>query len=269
MSVPHDWIPANIKDLAAAAPAPDRPREHVLAGLRGTDDGPDLVQLLTPEGERIATPEFDAHVADVDTGSCGLYRDMVLVRRVDSEATALQRQGELGLWAPLLGPGGGADRHRPGARDRGHGLPELPRARRRLVPGRRPDRAAGLFRGIDHGGWDPHAPASTSTRSSSATRASTPPATRWGRSEGRSGRRRRAGHHCLFGDGATSQGDVHEALRLGRRLRRARRLLLPEQPVGDLSPPSARPGCRSTAARRATASRASGSTATTCSPAWP
>ena len=33
----------------------------------------------------------------------GLYRDMVLARRVDTEAIALQRQGELGLWPSLLG----------------------------------------------------------------------------------------------------------------------------------------------------------------------
>ena len=33
----------------------------------------------------------------------GLYRDMVLSRRVDTEAIALQRQGELGLWPSLLG----------------------------------------------------------------------------------------------------------------------------------------------------------------------
>src|SRR3712207_9068935 len=32
-----------------------------------------------------------------------LYRDLVLVRRWDVEATALQRQGELGIWASLLG----------------------------------------------------------------------------------------------------------------------------------------------------------------------
>ena len=32
-----------------------------------------------------------------------LYRDLTLVRRWDVEATALQRQGELGIWASLLG----------------------------------------------------------------------------------------------------------------------------------------------------------------------
>src|SRR5699024_7111902 len=33
----------------------------------------------------------------------GLYRDMRVVRRIDDEATALQRQGELALWPPLRG----------------------------------------------------------------------------------------------------------------------------------------------------------------------
>ena len=32
-----------------------------------------------------------------------LYRDMVLVRRIDTEGVALQRQGQLGLWAPCQG----------------------------------------------------------------------------------------------------------------------------------------------------------------------
>ena len=97
MSVPHDWIPANTPGVTVGAP-PRPPREHVLAGLRGTDEGPDLVQLLTPEGERVACPAYDAHVADVDAATLrALYRDMVLVRRADREATALQRQGELGL----------------------------------------------------------------------------------------------------------------------------------------------------------------------------
>ena len=36
----------------------------------------------------------------------GAYRDMVLARRVDTEAIALQRQGELGLWPSMLGQEG-------------------------------------------------------------------------------------------------------------------------------------------------------------------
>ncbi len=64
----------------------------------------DMVQLLTPDGVRVKHPEFDRWVEDV-TGEqlASLYEDMVVVRRIDVEATALQRQGELGLWPPLLG----------------------------------------------------------------------------------------------------------------------------------------------------------------------
>src|SRR3954447_21989326 len=61
---------------------------------------PDLVQLLTPEGERVEHPEYSLEVSDDELRS--LYRDLSLVRRWDVEATALQRQGELGIWASLL-----------------------------------------------------------------------------------------------------------------------------------------------------------------------
>ncbi|MGH3601136.1 MAG: hypothetical protein ACRDQH_12840, partial [Pseudonocardiaceae bacterium] len=61
----------------------------------------DLVQLLSPEGQRVAHPHFGLEISATQLQS--LYRDMVLVRRADREAKALQRQGELGLWAPLLG----------------------------------------------------------------------------------------------------------------------------------------------------------------------
>jgi 2-oxoisovalerate dehydrogenase E1 component alpha subunit len=63
-----------------------------------------LLQLITPAGERISHPEYDPWVQDVtDEQLCSLYEDMTVIRRIDVEATALQRQGELGLWPPLLG----------------------------------------------------------------------------------------------------------------------------------------------------------------------
>src|SRR5689334_8933805 len=61
----------------------------------------DFVQLLTPEGDRVTHPGFDLELTAEELRS--LYRDMVIVRRLDAEGTALQRQGELGLWASLLG----------------------------------------------------------------------------------------------------------------------------------------------------------------------
>jgi 2-oxoisovalerate dehydrogenase E1 component alpha subunit len=64
----------------------------------------DFAQLVTPDGVRVANADLDPWVRDV-TGEqlAALYQDMVVVRRIDTEATALQRQGELGLWPPLLG----------------------------------------------------------------------------------------------------------------------------------------------------------------------
>ncbi|MFU8945857.1 pyruvate dehydrogenase (acetyl-transferring) E1 component subunit alpha [Mycetocola zhadangensis] len=64
----------------------------------------DVVQLISPSGERRASPGFDSWVDDVsDEQLADRYEDMIVVRRIDTEATALQRQGELGLWPPLLG----------------------------------------------------------------------------------------------------------------------------------------------------------------------
>ncbi|WP_245569721.1 pyruvate dehydrogenase (acetyl-transferring) E1 component subunit alpha [Gordonia shandongensis] len=62
------------------------------------------VQLVTITGERHIHPDFSTYVDDVSVDDIRrLYEDMVVVRRIDAEATALQRQGQLGLWAPLFG----------------------------------------------------------------------------------------------------------------------------------------------------------------------
>lgn len=64
----------------------------------------DLVQLITPAGERVRGSDFEGWLEDVDVDHLRkLYEQLVVVRRIDAEATALQRQGELGLWAPYLG----------------------------------------------------------------------------------------------------------------------------------------------------------------------
>ena len=60
-----------------------------------------VVQLLDSKGSAVVDSEFTSVLSDSEL--FGFYRDMVLVRTLDEQATALQRQGELGLWAPLLG----------------------------------------------------------------------------------------------------------------------------------------------------------------------
>ena len=100
MSSPERWTAARPDSPAATAATPTA--EQVIAGLRATSEGgADLVQLLTPEGERVAHPDFSIDIEPAQVRA--LYRDMVLVRRVDRESNALQRKGELGLWVPLLG----------------------------------------------------------------------------------------------------------------------------------------------------------------------
>ena len=114
---------------------------------------PDLVQLLTPEGDLVEHPDYSVDLSPEEYR--GLYRDMVLVRRIDAEGTALQRQAELGLWAPLLGQEAaqvGSGRAQT-AQDyafptyREHGV-----AWCREVD---PVNLLGMFRGVNNGGWDP------------------------------------------------------------------------------------------------------------------
>jgi len=65
------------------------------------DQFDDLIQLLDCDGTTVENSRYSSTLDD-DT-LLGFYRDMVLVRQLDIQATALQRQGELSLWAPSLG----------------------------------------------------------------------------------------------------------------------------------------------------------------------
>ncbi|WP_435770669.1 pyruvate dehydrogenase (acetyl-transferring) E1 component subunit alpha [Nocardioides sp. SYSU DS0651] len=174
---------------------------------------PELVQLLTPEGERVQHPEFDLEVTPDQLR--GFYRDMTLARRLDTEATALQRHGELGLWAQLLGQ----EAAQVGA---GRALaPQdfvFPTYREHAVAwcrGVDPVQLLSLFRGVDHGGWDP-----IEHRFNLYTiviGAQTLHATGYAMGVQRDGLvgtgdpDRDTAVVAHFGDGASSQGDVNEA----------------------------------------------------------
>ncbi|PZU43619.1 MAG: pyruvate dehydrogenase (acetyl-transferring) E1 component subunit alpha [Arsenicicoccus sp.] len=127
-----------------------------------TDGGPDMVQFLAADGSRVevtpTTEPYAAYLEEIDHEELrGFLRDLILVRRVDSEGFALQRQGELGLWPSLLGQeaaqvGAGRamrpqDYAFPGYRE--HGV-----AWCKGVP---PENLLGMFRGVNHGGWDSNA----------------------------------------------------------------------------------------------------------------
>jgi len=65
------------------------------------DHSDSVVQLLDSNGSFANDSQYISTLSDSEL--INFYRDMVLVRALDEQATALQRQGELGLWAPLLG----------------------------------------------------------------------------------------------------------------------------------------------------------------------
>lgn len=65
---------------------------------------PDRIQLMDETGKRVAHPTFEA-LADELAGAdlLAIYRTMAITRRFDDEMTALQRQGQLALWVPSRG----------------------------------------------------------------------------------------------------------------------------------------------------------------------
>lgn len=175
-----------------------------------------FVQLLTPEGERIDHPDYPLDLSAADIRD--LYRDLVLVRRIDTEAIALQRQGELGIWASLLGQeaaqiGSGRalspdDMVFPTYRE--HGVA--------WCRGIDPVKLLELYRGVSHGGWAPeeHKFGLYTIVIGSQTLHATGYAMGIQRDGAVGGDPASAGRPAeavivYFGDGATSQGDVNEA----------------------------------------------------------
>ncbi len=169
----------------------------------------ETIQLLTPEGERVEHPDYPLELTTDNVKE--LYRDLVLVRRIDTEAIALQRQGELGIWASLLGQEAaqvGSGRAL-GPRDmafptyREHGVA--------WCRGLDPSRLLELFRGVSHGGWDPAA--HQFHLYTIVIGAQTLHATGYAMGIQRDGAVGEDGEAVIvyFGDGATSQGDVNEA----------------------------------------------------------
>ena len=190
---------------------------------RMADGGPDMIQLLTPEGERVRVSErheqaerYDAIVDALDDERLrGFYRDLVLVRRFDAEATALQRQGELGLWASLLGQEAAQVGAGRALRPQDHAFPTYREHGVAWCRGVDPVNLMGMFRGVNHGGWDPNE--KNFHLYTIIIGAQTLHATGYAMGVQRDGAvgtgdpDRDTAVIAFLGDGATSQGDVSEA----------------------------------------------------------
>ncbi|MGH8774790.1 MAG: pyruvate dehydrogenase (acetyl-transferring) E1 component subunit alpha [Jiangellaceae bacterium] len=186
------------------------------ATAQAVPDEPELVQLLTPEGERVPNPDYDHLVADVaDEDVRGLYRDLVLARRVDTEAVALQRHGELGLWASLLGQEAAQVGSARALLPQDHVFPTYREHGVAWCRGVDPGLLLGLFRGVDQGSWDPRE--NNFHLYTIVIGAQTLHATGYAMGVQRDGAvgtgdpERDTAVIAYFGDGATSQGDVNEA----------------------------------------------------------
>lgn len=179
----------------------------------GVDDA-GLVQLLDPHGQRVTDPRFTWRHDDADLASH--LRTMTLARRFDTEATALQRTGELGLWVPMLGQeaaqvGSGAA---VGPRD--EVIPSYREHAVAMMMGVDPVAMLGTFRGTTMVDWDSRALRFHLYSFVIGTQALHAVGYAMGmQRDGLVGNDDPAANGALivyFGDGATSQGDVNEAL---------------------------------------------------------
>jgi pyruvate dehydrogenase E1 component alpha subunit len=202
--IASDFGPALMLRRRAQAEPPD--------GSSGTRD-PEFVQLLTPEGERVEHPSFSFDLDDEAVR--GFYRDMVLTRRIDVEATALQRHGELGIWAQLLGQEAAQVGSGRALSPQDFVFPTYREHGVAWCRGLDPLKLLGLFRGVDQGSWDPKE--ANFGLYTIVIGAQTLHATGYAMGIQRDGNvgtgdpERDAAVVAYFGDGASSQGDVNEA----------------------------------------------------------
>lgn len=174
-----------------------------------------FVQLLTPRGERVA--DETGHTFDGDRAAIeSLYRDLVLARRIDTEAFALQRHGELGLWPPALGQEAAQVGSARALRPQDYAFPTYRDHCVAYCRGVDPVDLLGVFRGTDLGGWDPaeHQIALPQIIIGAQTLHATGYAMGLSldHAVGTGDPERDSAVIAYFGDGATSQGDVNEAL---------------------------------------------------------
>jgi 2-oxoisovalerate dehydrogenase E1 component alpha subunit len=182
---------------------------------------PDALQLLQPDGTLASGDHLEPYHAVINTlGDDQLqlmYRTMAITRALDLEAGTLQRQGQMALWVPSVGQEacqvGSAMATRPHdtifpayrehsvARLRGVSMLQIVR----------------MLRGLTHGGWDPKEH-NNFRLYTLVLAAQTLHATGYAMGIGLDGKAGSGNPEqdeatiVYFGDGASSEGDTHEAM---------------------------------------------------------
>ena len=182
----------------------------------------EMVQLLGPDGTLGTDPVFSEYAGRLDAERLrGFYADMAAIRRFDQEATALQRQGQLALWVPLTGQEAAQIGSGRASQPQDYIFPTYREHGVALT--RNVDLAELLkqFRGVSNGGWNPKD--TNFHLYTLVLAAQTPHAVgyamgiqrdqRLAAAQGVDGSAEpKAAVMVYFGDGASSEGDVHESM---------------------------------------------------------
>jgi 2-oxoisovalerate dehydrogenase E1 component alpha subunit len=183
-----------------------------------------MVQLLGPDGKLGTDPVYSQYAEKLDPERLrGLYADMAAIRRFDVEATALQRQGQLALWVPLTGQEAAQIGSGRASQPQDYIFPTYREHGVALT--RDVDLAELLrqFRGVSNGGWNPKD--TNFHLYTLVLAAQTPHAVGYAMGIQRDQRlaeangladsqpaEPKAAVMVYFGDGASSEGDVHESM---------------------------------------------------------
>ena len=183
----------------------------------------ELVRVLAADGTLAPTAAAEPYLPLIealpDSELEQFYRDMVNVRAFDREATNLQRQGQLALWPPSYGQEAAQVGSARAARTQDHLFPSYREHVVCMIRGVDPVDIIRLMRGLTHGGWDPTDPKNGNTHIYTLVLGSqTLHATglamgfAFDAKAGTGDPERDAAVIVYYGDGASSQGDVHEAM---------------------------------------------------------
>jgi 2-oxoisovalerate dehydrogenase E1 component alpha subunit len=183
--------------------------------------GSGVVRMLSAEGV-LATDgvaeEYLQYIEQLtDAQLKQFHRDMVLTRRFDTEATNLQKQGQMGLWVPSVGQEAAQVGSAHAARPQDHIFPAYREHAVGMIRGLDPLAIVELLRGNTHGGWNP-AETGNFHLYTLVIGSHTLHATGYAMGIAFDGKYATGDPlsdeavMVYFGDGSTSQGDVSEAL---------------------------------------------------------
>jgi len=164
------------------------------------------VQVLKPDGTLVPDHGYDLDLKEEDLRE--IYRVMILTRRIDQESTNLQRQGELGVYTPELGQEGAQVGAAYALEPQDWIFPSYRELGFAMLRGVQPSHILHLFRGTWHGGLFDY-------RAHRIAPYAVPIATQTLHAVGFATGAKIDGANTVaiacFGDGATSEGDFHEA----------------------------------------------------------